>query len=55
MLPMYADLGLNKTAPQDRLDHASVAARCDENSNCDFYDNGRSQLLGNNFLSFEHF
>lgn len=31
----------------------SVAARCDENSNCDFYGNGRSQLFGDNLI-FKH-
>lgn len=30
MLRVYVDLLLNKAAPQERLDHASVAARCDD-------------------------
>lgn len=32
---------LTKTAPLERLEYACVAARCDANSNCDFYGNGR--------------
>lgn len=46
---MYVDLLLNKTAPQERLDHASVAARCDEIAIAIFTATGAANYLTTTF------